>query len=100
MSQSVARMQYPSVPPELVSILHLREGDDGVGDAGPNVRPHHHRYGGPDRDVSGHQANNDGGGGGGGLDQDRNQHPRHHPHYRVVQHSRVGEESLKKKIKV
>ena len=54
--------------PERLPVGHLGEADDGVGDAGPNVRPHHHRYGGPDRDVSGHQANNDGGGGGGGLD--------------------------------
>ena len=41
-------------PPELVSVLHLREGDDGVGDAGPNVRPHDHRDRRLHRNVGSH----------------------------------------------
>ena len=57
-------MEVMLSPPELVSVLHLGEGDDGVGDAGPNVRPHYHRDRSLHWHVSSHQPDDDGGGGG------------------------------------
>ena len=78
---------------ELLPVGHLSEADDGVGHARSDVGPHDHRYRRLYRDVGGHQPDNDCGGGGGGLDQDRHQHPDHHADHRVVQDSRVGEES-------
>ena len=54
-------------PPELLPVLHLCEGHDGVGDAGADVGSHDHGDGGPHWHIRRHEAHNDGGGGGGGL---------------------------------
>ena len=42
-------------PPELIPVVHLGEGDDGVGDAGADVGPHDHRDRRLHRNVGCHQ---------------------------------------------